>query len=134
MNDFDKIKEDFKSLNNQNVVIYGSYLSNNYIIHRSDIDIAVITQEREKKGNIIIWKKILGEFDEIYDIKIFELLPLFIQIEIIKNYRVLFGDKLEISEYFYFYRKRWKDMEKRIELKRFNSIREKINLLEHRKL
>jgi len=75
----------------------------------------------------------MGEFDEKYDIKIFELLPLFIQIEVIENYQVLFGDKLDISEYFYHYRKIWEDMANRIESNRFTSVSEKMYLIEKRK-
>jgi len=127
------IKEDLKKLNKLWVVIYGSFLTDYYIPHRSDIDIAVITQKQDKESNIAIWKKFLGEFSEKYDIKIFELLPLNIKIEVIENYQVVFGNPLEISEYFYHYRSIWKDTIHRIESNRFKSIKEKIELLERRK-
>lgn len=127
------IKEDLKKLNKLWVVIYGSFLTDYFIPHRSDIDIAVITQKQDKESNIAIWKKFLGEFSEKYDIKIFELLPLNIKIEVIENYQVVFGNPLEISEYFYHYRSIWKDTIHRIESNRFKSIKEKIELLERRK-
>ena len=126
------VKKDLKKIDNFWVVIYGSSLSEYYIPLKSDIDIAIITQIKEKKENITIWKDIMGEFAEKYDIKIFELLPLFIKIEIIENYRVIFGNPLEISEYFYHYRSIWKDMVHRIESNRFKSIKEKIELLERK--
>ncbi|MBY9010103.1 MAG: nucleotidyltransferase domain-containing protein [Candidatus Lokiarchaeota archaeon] len=135
MNEFNflnNVKKDLKKIDNFWVVIYGSSLSEYYIPLKSDIDIAIITQIKEKKENITIWKDIMGEFAEKYDIKIFELLPLFIKIEIIENYRVIFGNPLEISEYFYHYRSIWKDMVHRIESNRFKSIKEKIELLERK--
>ena len=132
-NDLNKVKEDLKKLDKYWVVIYGSYLSDYYIPHKSDIDIAIITQKRDKESNISIWKNFWGEFPETYDIKIFELLSLSLKIEVIENYQVVFGNPLEISEYFYHYRSIWKDMIHRIESNRFKSIQEKIELLEQRK-
>ena len=132
-NYLNEIKEDLQKLNKFWVVIYGSFLSDYYFPHRSDIDIAIITQKRDKESNIAIWKNFGGEFSEMYDIKIFELLLLSIEIEVIENYQVPFGDPLEISEYFYHYRSIWKDMIHRIESNRFKSIKEKIELLERRK-
>ncbi|RLJ01643.1 MAG: hypothetical protein DRP10_03630 [Candidatus Aenigmatarchaeota archaeon] len=44
--------------------------------------------------------------------------------EIIENHLVLFGDEKKISEYFYFYRKIWKDMKSKVESNRFKSIEE----------
>lgn len=132
-NYLNEIKKDLKKLEKFWVVIYGSFLSDYYIPYKSDIDIAIITQKREKESNISIWKNFWGEFSEAYDIKIFELLPLSIKIEVIGNYQVVFGNPLEISEYFYHYRSIWKDMVHRIESNRFKSIQEKIELLEQRK-
>ncbi|MDK2988166.1 MAG: uncharacterized protein PWQ47_1304, partial [Methanothermococcus sp.] len=65
-----------------------------------------------------------------YDLKIFEELPLYIQINIIKNFKgnVIYGDELELSEYFYKFRKLWRDMEHRIKENTFSSVREKILL------
>lgn len=137
MNDFsylNNVKEDLKKIDNFWVVIYGSSLSEYYIPLKSDIDVAIITQIKEKKENINIWKDIMGEFAEKYDIKIFELLPLFIKIEVIENYHVIFGNPLDISEYFYHYRSIWKDMVHRIESNRFKSIKEKIELLERKQI
>jgi len=132
LNHLNKIRKDLAKLNQHSVVIYGSFLSKYYIPHKSDIDIAIITHHQEKDKNIAIWKELLGEFNEKYDIKIFELLPLYLKVEIIEDYRVLFGDPLEISEYFYHYRSIWKDMAHRITLNRFKNITEKIDLVEKR--
>ena len=48
-------------------------------------------------------------------IRIFELLPLQIKISVIENCRVVFGDKLDISEYFYNFRKRSRSAREKIE-------------------
>ncbi len=54
-----------------------------------------------------------------------------IQIEIIKNHRMIYDDKLELSEYFYRFRKLWKDMEHRVKENQFKSIKEKVKLKRH---
>jgi predicted nucleotidyltransferase len=115
------------------VVIYGSYLTNDFIPSRSDIDIAVITQKKNEEINLEIWNSLLGKTPSVYDIRIFELLPLYIKMEIINHHLVLFGDPLEISEYFYYYRKIWKDMEHRIRNNQFENIKKKIKLMKNRK-
>jgi hypothetical protein len=47
----------------------------------------------------------LGRVKPIYDVRIFELLPLKVKASVIDNYIVVFVDELEISEYFYYWRK-----------------------------
>lgn len=128
----ESIKQDLKFCENYWVVIYGSYITDHFIANRSDIDIAVITQKKDEEKNLEIWNSLLGKTPSIYDIRIFELLPLYIKMEIINNHQVLFGASLEISEYFYQYRKIWKDMEHRIRSNQFESINEKINLMKNR--
>jgi len=54
-------------------------------------------------------------------VKVFEELPLYVQIEAIRNHVVIYGDELDLSEYFYQFRKLWKDMEHRIRENRFES-------------
>lgn len=130
---FKKIKIDLKFCKNYWVLIYGSYLTNDFIPSRSDIDIAVITQKQDEEKNLKIRNSLLGKTTSIYDIRIFELLPLNIKMEIINHHLVLFGDPLEISEYFYSYRKIWKDMEHRIRNNQFENIKEKIKLMKNRK-
>ncbi len=128
-----KLKEDLVFYKGYWTILFGSALSQNFIPERSDIDIAIITQKKDKIANISIWDSILGYIPPNYDIKIFELLPLYIQIDIIKNYLVIFGDSLEISEYFYYYRKIWKDMTIRIDNNQFNNIQEKLERIAIRK-
>ena len=48
------------------------------------------------------------------------------------NYIVIFGDALEISEYFYQYWKLWRDMKYRYEENRLKSQKERIAGLKNR--
>ena len=107
------IREDLKFLKDYEVVIYGSYVTGEFR-EGSDIDIAVITRIRDEKKNIKILKSFIGRTKNLYDIRVFELLPLKVKASVMKNYIVLFGDKGEISEYFYYYRKLWEDQKRRI--------------------
>ncbi len=128
MKSIDEIKTDLAFLKDYEVVVFGSY-ARKRADKRSDIDIAVITREKNRNRCIEIWKSILGKTPDIYDIKIFELLPLHIKASVIQKYEVVFGNSLDISEYFYKIRKFWNDTKHRIEENRFQSVREKIMTL-----
>ena len=80
------------------VILYGSQVEGGSRPD-SDIDIAVITRESKIENNIEIQKELLGIFPLNFDVRVFELFPIYIQISIIETYRVIFGDILEISEY-----------------------------------
>lgn len=121
----DEIKADLSFLRNYEVVVFGSYASKR-TDKRSDIDVAVITRENDRKRCFEVWKQILGKAPDIYDVKIFELLPLRIRASVIQSYEVVYGDRLDISEYFYSSRKLWNDMKHRIEENRFRSMGDKI--------
>ncbi len=125
----DEIKNDLKDLELMkfDVVVYGSYVKEKSI---RDIDIAVITKIKDKDENLKIWKDLIGRFHPLYDIRIFELMPLTIKATIINNYKVIFGDSPDISEYFYFERKLWNDQKYRIEENRFKTYKEKICAME----
>lgn len=123
--DLNQIKRELSHLSKYEVVVYGSYATNNFTI-RSDIDIAIITKKYNEKQNIGIWKKALRKTMPPYQIKIFELLPLHIKGMIIDEFIVVFGDRLEISEYFYHYRKLWEDIKHRYYSNQFVHFREKI--------
>ena len=119
----EKLKEDFEEFKDRvfGILLYGSYAKDKYT-KRSDIDICLVGVDKDT------YMEILGKLGNKYDIKIFEELPLYIQIDIIKNHKVIFGDELELSEYFYKFRKIWRDMEKRIRENQFKSVREKVML------
>lgn len=108
-----KIKEDLKSLSKYEVVLFGSYVTGEFR-ENSDIDIAVITRKQDFNENVKILKSLLGKVKPIYDIRIFELLPLKVKASVIDNYIVIFGDELEISEYFYYWRKFCEDFKYRL--------------------
>lgn len=128
-----KIKKDLDFCSNYWAVLYGSFVKDDFILNRSDVDVAIITKVKDKESNSKLWMSLLEKNTPSYDIKIFELLPLFLKIEIIESYYVLFGDPLEISEYFYKYRSIWKEMVGRYKSNQFISIQEKISLLENQK-
>ena len=118
-----EIRRDLEPLRDYWVVVYGSY-ARNQCTPRSDIDVAVITKIRDPNVNIKILWTLFSKIKPGYDVRIFELLPLPIKISVIDNYIVIFGDPLDISEYFYFYRKLWKDVKPRYLANQFNSYKE----------
>ncbi|GAG55302.1 unnamed protein product [marine sediment metagenome] len=124
-----KIRENLNFLKEKyNAVVYGSYVEGG-IRPNSDIDITVLSYETKKEKNIELQKDLLGKLPLKYDIRIFELLPIYIKISIIENYKVIFGDPLEISEYFYYFRKKWDDCKHRILSNQFSSYHERLSLI-----
>ena len=95
----------------------------------SDVDIAVITRKVSREENVKIQEELLGILPLKYDIRVFELYPIYIQISIIENYKVVLGDPLEISEYIYRYRKKWDDCKHRILSNQFLSYKERLSLI-----
>ena len=134
----EKIREDLKALTKYEVVLFGSVVTGDQR-EGSDIDVAVITRIKDEDKNISILKELLSKVKPKYELRIFELLPIKIKASIIENYVVVFGDELEISEYFYYWRKFWEDVKYRISyhrsykdmlkaLERGKKIREKAKL------
>ena len=109
------------------VILFGSAVEGG-MRPESDIDIAVITRNKSKNYNIELQKSLLGKFPLKFDVRIFELYPIDIQISIIKNYKVICGNLLEISEYFYYFRKKWDDCKYRILSNQFKSYHERLLL------
>ncbi len=103
-----KIREDLEPLSSYEVVLFGSYVSGEFR-ESSDIDVAVITRR-----NVNILKELLSKVKTIYDVRIFELLPLKVKANVINDYIVVFGNDLEISEYFYYWRKFCEDFKHRL--------------------
>ncbi|MBD3353102.1 MAG: DNA polymerase subunit beta [Candidatus Lokiarchaeota archaeon] len=123
-----KIKNDLGFLSDYNVVLFGSYVEGGFN-KNSDIDVAVITKDRDRKQNFELYKNLIGKTHPIYEIRIFELLPLKIKMSIINNFKVLFGNRIDLSEYFYYYRKLWNDTKHRIFDNEYQDIDHKIKLL-----
>lgn len=115
-----QLRRDFAEFRNScmGILLYGSWVSGEPT-RRSDVDVCLV---KPKPGT---YERVLEKLGGKYDVKVFEELPLYVQIEIIKNHRVIHGDELELSEYFYRFRKLWRDMEHRIKENRFKSVKEK---------
>lgn len=123
------LREKLRSLKqNYEVIIFGSQVEGG-ARPNSDIDIAVISRENVIEKNINLQKELLGKFSLKIDVRVFELFPIYIQISIIDQYEVIFGDILEISEYFYTFRKKWDDCKHRILSNQFSSYQERLSLL-----
>lgn len=117
------IKSDFEFISDEveGVLLFGS-VAKGELTTRSDIDIALV---RPSTRSVLfrVFERVGGK----YDTKIFEDLPLHIKIDIINNHQVIIGDEVELSYYFYRFRKEWKDMEHRVLSNQFKSVREMIN-------
>lgn len=123
-----ELQRQLQNLKNFSVVIYGSYASGNFT-SRSDIDVAIVTMKSNPSENKKIWQGVLGKVPYTFDLKVFELLPLEIKASIIQNSIVVFGNPLEISEYFYHFRKLWEDLKPRFTANQFTSLQEKLKAL-----
>lgn len=119
----ERLKEDFREFKDSclAIILYGSYARGEQT-RRSDIDVCLVNPDQG------VYKGVLSSVGGKYDVKVFEDLPLYVQINIIESHQVIYGDHLELSEYFYRYRKIWRDMKHRIEENQFHSIEEKIAL------
>lgn len=118
-----EIKKDFEYIKDEveGVLLFGS-AAKGELSKRSDIDIALV-RPRNKRVLLRVFERVGGK----YDAKIFDDLPLYIKMDIIKNHIIIFGDEVELSYYFYRFRRDWKDMEYRIKSNQFKSAVEMIN-------
>lgn len=110
----EQIQQDFSELRNQFEILWHGSRVNGSSRPESDYDIAIITRNRNYNENLQKQIDILKYYRKEYDVRIFELLPIHIQMSIIFNNRIIFGDELELSEYFYQFRKIWRDCNHRI--------------------
>ncbi len=90
------------------IILFGSFARGEQT-ERSDVDVCIVAKERKKIKEI--WNEILESgLTARYDVKIFELLPLKMKIEVIKDGKVIWcRNKGELDYYFWKYRKIWKD-------------------------
>lgn len=77
------------------VLLFGSS-SEGYATPMSDLDIAIYYLGDQLEAFQFL-KVVSGQLDDQYDVKIFQLLPLYVQVEAIKG-RLLFGDKAFLYE------------------------------------
>ncbi|MHA1371451.1 MAG: nucleotidyltransferase domain-containing protein [Promethearchaeota archaeon] len=127
-----ELKRDLKPLSAREVVVFGSLVEGGFR-PESDIDVAVITRSDDRDHNIRVFEGILGLVPERYDVKVFELLPVHVRMAIVLNYIVIYGNRLEISEYFYKTRKEWDDCKFRILENQYSSFQERLDALHRRK-
>jgi len=108
-----QIRKELYVLSNNSVVLFGSHVEGG-IREISGYDIAVLTKIIDENLLSDLKIKLASEITPPYEIHVFEALPIHVQISIINNYKVIFGNPLDISEYFYEYRKKWDDCKYRI--------------------
>lgn len=120
-----QIKDDLAFLRGYDVVVFGSSVIGEFRAG-SDIDIALITRIEDYEKNLDILKSFIGRAPAVYDIRVFELLPLKIKASVMDHYIVLCGALPDISEYFYQYRKLWDDCKHRVAAGYFGSYREQV--------
>jgi len=128
----DTIKKDFswakKDSQILSVLLFGS-VSKKENHRRSDIDITLVipgisdfyfdcknTSHKKVDASKILRKTFrnVNTITSNYDIHIFEELPLYIQMNIIKHHKIIYtADKYGMYEYFFKYRKLWDDQKHR---------------------
>ena len=99
------------------VILFGSWATG--MGHeRSDIDICIVAPSAEDK--IALWRDAIAAIrDDRYDVRIFELLPLYLKMVVIEQGVVVYSrDVLELYEYFYPFRRIWGDQKHRQRLSR----------------
>ena len=99
------------------VLLYGSWATGESH-EKSDIDICIVAPFAEDKT--ALWRRAIAAVrDDRYDIRIFELMPLYLKMRVIEQGVVVYSrDVLELYEYFYPFRRIWGDQEHRQTLSR----------------
>jgi hypothetical protein len=118
----DRVKEELQFLAKPSwekrvlgVLLYGSWARGD-AGPDSDIDICLVAPEAEDKSGL--WREFVSHLrSEKYDVRIFEILPLYIKMAVIEEGSVLWSrDILELYEYFYPFRREWDDQKHRHDL------------------
>ena len=99
------------------VLLYGSWATGENQVN-SDIDICIVAPSVEDKT--ALWRSAIAAVrDDSFDIRIFELMPLYLQMAVIEQGVVVCSrDVLELYEYFYPFRRIWGDQKHRQTLSR----------------
>jgi hypothetical protein len=91
--------------------------------------VALVTRNRDRETNKAAWREVLGTVPDVFDGRIFELLPLDVQHDIANKHVVLSGDPVKLSYDFYRTVHRvWGEVGPRIEANRFESLAERMLL------
>lgn len=121
-----RLKKDFSSLIQNDLVLgillYGSAAKDERT-ERSDIDVCVVAPGVHDK--LRFSRSIMAQVkDERYDVRLFELLPLYLKIQVIEEGEVIHArDVYELYEYFYSFRKLWDDQKERQTLSKEEALR-----------
>ncbi|MEA2075146.1 MAG: nucleotidyltransferase domain-containing protein [Euryarchaeota archaeon] len=111
-----KVREDFRFLFDNSLVLgvllYGSVVTGESN-ERSDIDICVVAPSASDR--VELSRGIMTNVrDERYDVRVFELMPLYLRMEVVEHGEVVHAqDIYELYEYFYTFRKLWDDQKRR---------------------
>jgi uncharacterized protein len=83
---------------------------------RSDIDLCIVAPCAADRSSL--WRRFVSNLkDSRYDVRIFELLPLFLKAAVIEQGIVVYcEDEPELYEYFYPFRRDWQDQKHRQEM------------------
>jgi len=105
----DDLARDFSFLKEKvlAVLIFGSSVKKK----GRDLDVCIVSGADPKE---VLKDVFLNVDTSKYDVWIFEELPLYMKMEVIDNHEIVFcKEKAELYEYFYFFRKLWKDQKRR---------------------
>ncbi len=112
-----RVKKDFEPLHDDvlGILLYGS-LAAGVDSERSDIDISIVAPVIDDK--IGFSRRILSNVrDARYDVRVFELMPLYLKAEVIEKGEVIYTKNIfKLYEYFYYFRKIWDDQKRRQKL------------------
>ncbi len=112
-----RVKKDFEPLLDDvlGILLYGS-LAAGVDCERSDIDISIVAPVIDDK--IRFSRRILSNVrDTRYDVRVFELMPLYLKAEVVENGEVIYTKNIfKLYEYFYYFRKIWDDQKRRQKL------------------
>ena len=119
----ESLKKDFSFLLDKkevlSVLLYGSHAEHNET-PRSDIDVCIVAPDcDDMKGLIGEVYRNLDVYSKKYDVRLFEELPLYIQIQVIHKHEIIHArDIYDLYEYFYRFRKLWDDQAARQQVTR----------------
>lgn len=84
----ESLKKDFKEFSGEclGILFYGSYVRGEDT-ERSDIDVCVVKPSKET------FNRILERLGGKYDIKVFEELPLYVRVDVIRNHIKIYANK-----------------------------------------
>lgn len=114
MVEIEPVRKDFFFMSSRDdilaILLYGS-VAKGEDTSQSDIDICIVSPSGKDNLGLLneIYRK-LDVFSKRYDVRFFEELPLYIQINIIENNMIVYSKNVyELFEYFYGFRKLWDD-------------------------